>query len=265
MPASAAFQSVLRAVAVGAAVVTLVACDVVVNSLDVKGRATDRWTRTYTVTAAAEVEIVNVNGGIEVVGGPGNQVEVSAERTAKGVTDEDAQKLLRQVQVVEQAEPSRVRLEMRAPAGQSRHLEVRYRVAVPAGANVRLETTNGTISASQLTGALSAATTNGSIRGRGLGGAVEASSTNGSVRLEVNGVAAGGVRANTVNGAVDLAVPASARAEVEASCVNGRIVIEGITLDGPEPTRRHVSGKMNGGGPRIALDTTNGSVRISAR
>lgn len=247
------------------AAVALAGCDVVVSSLDLKGRATDEWTRTYQVAPNGEVEIANVNGGIDVTGGSGDKVEVRAERIAKGMTDEEAKKLLDQVQVIEDATPSRVRVEMKAPAGESGHFEVRYHVTTPAGVNVRLQTTNGAISVAQLTGSVNAEVTNGVVRGQDLGGAVDASTTNGAVKLRMAAVAEGGIKAETVNGGVELSVPASARATVDARCVNGGISVIGLTLDGPERTRRHVTGKLNGGGPKIVLDTTNGGVKIAAK
>ena len=265
MYATASMGRIVRLLAVAVLAAGLAACDVVVSSLDVKGRATDQWTRTYQVGPTGEVEIDNTNGGIEIAGGSGDQVEVTAERTAKGMTDEDARKLLGQVQVIEDAGPGRVRLEMKAPSGETGHLEVKYHVKAPSGVSVRLRTTNGGIEAVAVNGAVNAEITNGTVRGRELGGAVQASTTNGTVRLEMTAVAPGGIRAETVNGSVDLTIPADAKADVDANCVNGRISVTGMKLDGAEPTRRHVGGRLNGGGPRIALETVNGGVRITAK
>jgi hypothetical protein len=265
MYARASLGRIARLLVVASAATALAACDVVINSLDVKGRATDQWTKTYQVAPTGEIEIANTNGGIDVTGGTGKDVEVIAERTARGVSDEDAKKLLGQVQAVEDSTPARLRLEMKAPAGESGHLEVKYHIKAPSGVSVRLRTSNGGISVMQLTGGVNAEVTNGTVHGRELGGAVEASTTNGSVRLEMTAVAVGGIKAETVNGSVEVTIPAGAKADVDASCVNGRIAVNGMKLDGPEPTRRHVGGRLNGGGPRIALDTTNGGVRITAK
>jgi DUF4097 and DUF4098 domain-containing protein YvlB len=265
MYATPSMGRIVRLLAVAVTAVGLAACDVVISSLDVKGRATDQWTRTYQVAATGEIEIANTNGGIDVTGGTGSQVEITAERTARGMTDEDARKLLGQVQLVEDSTPAHLRLEMKVPAGETRHLEVKYHVKAPAGVSVRLQTTNGEISVAQMTGAVTAEVTNGSVRGRELGGAVEASTTNGTVRLDVTAIAAGGIRAETVNGSIDVSMPATAKADVDASCLNGRISIDGMKLDGPEPTRRHLTGRLNGGGPKVSLDTTNGRVQITGR
>jgi hypothetical protein len=240
------------------------ACDVVVTSMDAKGKAEDQWTRTYPM-AAGEVQIVNVNGSIDVVGGGGNQVEVVAERTARGTTDEDAKKILSQASIGEDVSASLIRLETKPPTGQGRRLDVKYHVKVPASVSVRLETQNGSIEVVAVKGTVRVEVSNGSVKGRDLAGSVDARTTNGAVKLDLLAVATGGVRAATVNGGVDLTLPSEAKADVEARCVNGGIGIDGLKLDGPERTRRSVEGRLNGGGPKVVAETTNGGIKITGK
>jgi Toastrack DUF4097 len=265
MPATRRIVNAARLVVIVSAAAALSACDVVVSSLDARGKAQDQWTRTYTVAANGDVEIVNANGAIDVTGADGTQVEVVAERIARGMTDEDAKKLLGRVQIGEDVSPTRLRLETRPPAGEGGRVEVKYHVKVPASVNVRLQNSNGTVEVVAVKGAVNAETGNGTVKGRDLGGEVQANVTNGSVRLEVNAIAPGGIRAETVNGSVDLTMPSSAKADVEASCLNGRISVEGLKLDGGESTRRRVAGRLNGGGPKVVVETTNGRVQITGK
>jgi DUF4097 and DUF4098 domain-containing protein YvlB len=60
-------------------------------------------------------------------------------------------------------------------------------------------------------------------------------------------------------------MPSSAKADVHATCVNGRIAVDGLKLDGPETTRRRVEGRLNGGGPKVTLETTNGGIRLTGK
>ncbi len=265
MYATRLIAAAARLAAVAAAAAGLSACDVVVNSLEAKGKAHDEWTRTYAIAATGDVEIVNANGRIEVTGADGTQVEVVAERTARGMTDEDAQKVLAQVQIVEAVTADLVRLETRAPTGEGRRVDVTYRIKVPASVNVRLQNSNGTIEVAALKGTVKAETDNGTVVGRQLTGTVDANTTNGSVRLEVDGVASGGIRAETVNGKVELTLPSGAKADVRAVCVNGRVFVKDLKLDGPETTRRRAEGRLNGGGPKVVLETTNGSIQLTGR
>lgn len=264
MRPTADLANLLRLTILGVAVVGVSACDVVVTSLESKGKAQDQWSRTYQLPSG-ELEIVNTNGTIEVVGGEGVDVQVVAERTARGATDEDAKKVLAELRIVEESGTNRLRLETKAPSGEGRRVEVRYHVKVPAGVNVRLTNQNGSVDASALEGTVKAETGNGSVKGSDLSGAIEASTTNGSVRLDVSAVASGGIRAETVNGTVTLTLPSSARADVQASCVNGRIAVDGLKLDGPETTRRRVEGRLNGGGPKVIVETTNGGIKLTGK
>jgi DUF4097 and DUF4098 domain-containing protein YvlB len=82
----------------------------------------------------------------------------------------------------------------------------------------------------------------------------------------------GDVQLSTVNGAVRVEVPPTADVELRAMTVNGGVSVDdklalADRLDnrsgfGP-PT--NVSGRLNKGGPRLTLQTTNGPVRVSAR
>jgi hypothetical protein len=265
MHASRLIAAAARLTAVVAAAAALSACDVVVNSLEAKGKAQDQWTRTYAIAASGDLEIVNANGRIDVTGADGTQVEVVAERAARAMTDEDAQKVLAQVQIVEAVTADRVRLETKAPTGEGRRVDVKFHIKVPASVNVWLRNSNGTVEVVALKGAVKAEVDNGSVIGRQLAGAIEANTTNGSVRLEIDGVAAGGIRAETVNGTVELTLPSSAKADLQATCVNGRVAMAGLKIDGPETTRRRVEGRLNGGGPKIVLETTNGRVQLTGR
>ena len=173
MSATRLIAAAARLTAVLAAAAALSACDVVVNSLDAKGQAKDQWTKTYTIAPTGDVEIVNANGRIDVTGAEGTQVEVVAERTARAMTDEDAQKVLAQLQIVETVTAGSVRLETKAPKGDGRRVEVTYRVKVPASVNVRLQNSNGTITLAALKGTVTAETDNGTVVGRQLAGAVD--------------------------------------------------------------------------------------------
>ena len=57
------------------------------------GRATDTWTRTYTLSEGGTIEVVNQNGPITVEPSTvGGQVEVRAERLARSSSDEAAKR-----------------------------------------------------------------------------------------------------------------------------------------------------------------------------
>ena len=248
-------------------------CDISVGehgfSMDVvSGKAQNEWTRTYTIASGGRLEVVNINGTINAAPGDGPQVVIRAERIAKARTDEDAQEILKKIEIVETASADKVRVETKVPKmswGRSRH-EVRYWVKVPKGLAVNFETVNGGVRLENLDGEIVASTTNGGVRGKGLRGPVKADTTNGGVEIEMAAVT-GDIDLETTNGGIQLRLPRDAKANLEARCVNGGIgVDEGgwTSLQETEKSRRHFRGTLNGGGPRVAVETTNGGVRIAA-
>ena len=231
------------------------------------GRASDTWARTYTVSAGGRVEIINTSGTIEVTQGTGPSVEVSAERIAKATTDQAAKDLLAKIEIVETAKPDAVRLETRTPKTWGPGgAEVKYTLKVPPGLRLRTQTTNGAIKLTAISNDVQATTTNGGVHGEGLSGTVEAETTNGGVQLSVAQLGTGGLRAETTNGGVTVELPADAKADILAHVVNGAVGVENLTIvTTGEQSRRHLEGKLNGGGPRVEVSTTNGGIRLSGK
>jgi hypothetical protein len=255
-------------------------CDIRVDegkvSLGVsRGRASDEWTRSYTVAKGGRFEIANENGGIEVRGATGPQVTVKAFREITDRSDEEARNRLQNLKMREEVQPDRVLV--RAESGESagfgfnRGVNVRYQVEVPAGLTVILKTMNGQVRVDGVDGKVTAGTTNGQVSGRGLSGSVQASTVNGSVQMELASVS-DDVRLTTVNGAIRLELPNTVDVDLDATTVNGgvsvdeRLNLAGVTRNrnGFGPTTS-ISGRLNKGGPHVSLQTTNGGVRVSVQ
>jgi hypothetical protein len=257
-------RSAALAAGLALAVMTSAACELAVASF--KAEAKDEWTRSYQLGAGGSFEVDNTNGSIEVSQTTGSAIEVRAERVAKAASEEAARDLLKQLEIREDVSTSRVRIETKTPTGiRWGGLEVRYTVKVPAGTAVKVDNTNGRITLTDLTGTVNAETTNGGVTGSGLTGSVRASTTNGGIEIGVSAVHADGIVLETTNGGVSLTLPADAKADIAASCVNG-----GISSDLPlekdgDSSRRSLRGRLNGGGPRVSLETVNGGVKIGSR
>jgi hypothetical protein len=251
-----------HAVVLLAAVIILSGCDIVVGGLTGKEVAKDEWKRSYTLAPGGQVEVVNTNGTITATPAEGPQVEIRAERAAGASSPEAARDLLKQIEIREEATPAKVRVETRAPSMLGGHTQVNYFIKVPKGVSVQLTNANGSVDVTGVQARVRAETTNGSVTGRELEGAVEAMTTNGSVNVEVNAVAPDGIRLQTTNGGITLRLPGAARADIRASCVNGGISTTNLSLEASEQSRRRVEGRLNGGGPKIEIETTNGGVKI---
>jgi hypothetical protein len=255
-----------------AAVLTCAGCDVKVGdsgmSFDVThGRANDEWVRSYTIQKGGTLEIVAAGGPVSVPAG-GPAVQVKLVRQGQASTDEAAAAVLKEETIAEDVSPERVRVETKRSGRNTasfgrRRVSTEWHVAIPAGLNVSIKGENADISLTAVDGHFTLENTNGGFRSEGLSGSVNATTVNGVIGLEFAALT-GDVTVTTVNGPVRIALPQNAKATVDASTVNGEVSIDEALVFTPAVRERlKLAGDVNGGGgPKLALRTTNGSVRI---
>ena len=234
-------------------------------------KETAEWRKTYDLQPGGRLEIRNINGKIDVEPSTGNAVEIVAEKSARAASTEAAKEALGRIEIQESASPTDVRIETKVQrnAGglfsRSEQL-VHYIVKVPALLEVRFSTVNGGIELTGLKGRITAEATNGGIRAHDVSGAIDASTTNGGVQVDLARVAESGVKLGCTNGGIELKLPADARATISARVTNGGINTDGVKIETVgESTRRRLDARMNGGGPSIDLEGTNGGIRIASR
>jgi DUF4097 and DUF4098 domain-containing protein YvlB len=264
MPTTPTGHHAIRLAMLALAAVATAGCQV--DFSEFRSEAKDEWTREYALSAGGEIEIRNTNGAIDVEPSADGKVHVIAERTAKAGSDEAARELLQKMEVREEVTGDRVRIETRHRTGgfmSGGAVTVNYRLQVPEPVRTNLQNTNGRITLSSVAGRVRAQTTNGAVRGEGLRGQVEASTTNGGIELELTALHAEGVTLETTNGGIRLRLPESARADISARTVNGGINTGSLNVEAQgETSRRRLEGRLNGGGPRVRLETTNGGIRL---
>lgn len=247
------------------AAASLVASGCAISFDDFGAQQKDTWTKDYTIEPGGEFEVRNTNGRISVEPSTDGRISVVAERTAKAMTDESAKELLAKSEITEEVTPKSVRLESRSPFGFKGMVTVQYHIKVPAGIQVKLRGTNGGLALTDLPNDISVETTNGGIRGTGLSGAVRAVTTNGGVTLELTGLSGSGVEMEATNGGLRLRLPADARADIAARTTNGGIDLGDLKVEVVgEVSRRRLDGRLNGGGARVRLETTNGGIRLGS-
>jgi DUF4097 and DUF4098 domain-containing protein YvlB len=256
-----------RAALVLPALIALSGCDLAMA--DLKAKESAEWRKTYQLQPGGRVEISNVNGRITVVPSDDNTLEVVALKSARGATSESAKASLDRVQIVEESTAAGVKIETKVErSGIFNHggAEVAYSVRVPAGADVRFTTVNGSIEVERLKGRIEVETVNGGIVARDLdAAALEATTVNGGIDVDLTRMPERGVKLGCTNGGIKLRLPADAKADISARVANGGIDAEGLPVDATEKSRRRFEGRLNGGGPRIEIEGTNGGIRIAAR
>ena len=133
--------------------------------------------------------------------------------------------------------------------------------------NARMHTSNGAIRAELSHGSLEATTSNGSITARlddpAGGWPVHLESSNGHIELRIESKQVPEIRASTSNSTIVLRLPEGAQADIDAHTSHSSVSSDfsGIQTDN-EHGHGEMHGRIGGGGRRVALSSSNGSIKI---
>jgi DUF4097 and DUF4098 domain-containing protein YvlB len=113
---------------------------------------------------------------------------------------------------------------------------------------------------------VAAETTNGGVTTHDISGQLEASTTNGGLEIDLAKMPEGGVKLECTNGGISVRLPRDAKATIAASITNGGISTGDLPIEtSGEESKRKLDAKMNGGGPRLEIDGTNGGIKLTSR
>ncbi|HEY3884591.1 MAG TPA: DUF4097 family beta strand repeat-containing protein [Vicinamibacterales bacterium] len=264
-------RSIRRALAIVwlPAIMTATGCDLMTAGM--RSEATDQWHTTLKLEPNGRLDVTNINGKISVEPSSDATIDVTATKKAHGASDDAAKDALKRITIdATTVSSTHVTIETKIPktngisfGGSS---EVDYEIKVPAGAELHLSTVNGTVEVTGEQGAVHAETTNGSVKLYNVAGQVQAETVNGSVSADLARVADAGAKLECVNGSVKLTLPKDTKATLSADVTNGGIDTGGLTFEAADGnTRRHFEGRLNGGGARISLETTNGGISVAGK
>lgn len=233
--------------------------------------ASTDWRKKWDLPPDGRVEILNVNGKIDVQPSAGGSLEVVAHKSASAASVEAAREALGRIEIAEEASTGGIRLETKMPKDTGGlftrvNQQVNYVVTLPAGAEVVMRTVNGGITLEGLSGRIEARTTNGGIKASHISGPINAATTNGGVEVDLEHLDEAGVTLSCTNGGIRLRLPTDAKATLSARVTNGGVSMDGLTLDkSGDNNRRRLEGRINGGGAPVRIEGTNGGISISAR
>jgi len=226
---------------------------------------TEEETFSYQLNDGGRFSISNVNGSIVVTGGKGDNVEIVATKKA------DNQKDLDKIEIDISHSASEIVVE--TELGESSHWyshgnnsgEVKFEVIVPVGTQLdSVETVNGQLSISGVSGKVVAESVNGDLDIRDLAGDVGLSTVNGNIDAEFTRLEdQQRVKVETVNGRVTIHLPENADVEISADTLNGGINGSDFGL---ETDKGFIGSDLNGnigaGSARLNIDTVNGAIKI---
>jgi DUF4097 and DUF4098 domain-containing protein YvlB len=240
----------------------------------------DDWSKTYDLTGKPELRVETRDANIRVDVWDQNKIEAHVTTRGWHIGSGD-------LEIIEHQQGNAVDIELReAHHGRfsigidARHTELE--IHMPRSAKVNVHSGDGAVSAKGMEGELDFSTSDGRLELEDIDGTLHARSSDGSVRvsgrfdlldlrtsdgrIEAEARPGSQVREpwdiRSSDGSVSLKIPGDLAADVELHTSDGSI-ITGIPIVIEGSVRSHdVHGKLNGGGNRLTLHTSDGSVRL---
>jgi DUF4097 and DUF4098 domain-containing protein YvlB len=205
----------------------------------------EKFSRTLDVGPDAALSIGNIAGDILVEGAPGSSIVIDA---TKSVEDEEDAELLKSVDIEVSRLGNRVRVSTehtgtgRRHRDHDRNVSVTYRVKVPKGTDVEIQSVSGSVTLAGVEGTANAQSVSGDVRVSDASDLVQAKSVSGNVEVR---------RARS-----------SRHAEIES--VSGDVFVEDI--DAGELTVSSVSGDLwidRASSRRASLKSVSGEIEYT--
>lgn len=200
------------------------------------------------------------NGGVSVKGWDKSEILVRSRVQTAAPTLAEAEELAKQVRI----ETGGLKIHAEGPDDRRDfNWWVSYEIFVPRRSDLALESHNGGIGISDVTGKIEFSAMNGGVSLRRVGGNVHGSTTNGGLSVELSGDRWDGeeLDVRTTNGGVSMSVPENYSAHLETGTVNGSVNVDfPITVQGR--ITKELSVNLGSGGAMVRAMTTNGGIRV---
>lgn len=226
---------------------------------------TEEETYSYKLSDGGRFSLSNVNGSVVVTSGSGDSVEIVATKKADNQKDMDNI----EIEISHSADEITVETEIGKSEGWFSHNSgsgsVKYEVIVPVATRLdSVETVNGNVNISGVTGKVVAESVNGDLDISDLAGDVGLSTVNGRIEAEFSTLGnQQRVKIETVNGRVTVILPESADVDISADTLNGGINASDFGLETDKGfVGSDLNGKIGSGSARLNIDTVNGAIKI---
>jgi DUF4097 and DUF4098 domain-containing protein YvlB len=226
------------------------------------------------------------NGSITIAGAEVTDCNLTATIIAHAVTEEDAREVAEQTKVKLEPFGNRLTAKIEKPIMmRNRSVSVNLNVILPNKTSLELNTHNGGVKITDITGEVDATTHNGSVTAMQISDNIKLETHNGGITCkEISGDTQlrthnGGIKIYyseaakpacdvsvvTHNGGVEFVAPPNFSAEVNVSTHNGSIKTDiPITVTG-KVSKGRLTGTIGTGEGKLHLETHNGSITIKGR
>jgi len=236
----------------------------------------EQFEKTVRFNSGGELILENTNGSVSVESWDKDEVRIESEKVVKAGSRRKAEKIMEDVRIDIERGEDYLEIKTRLPRrgsgfwdwifGEAGNIHVEYRLYVPKNLKLDTNTVNGRVHIAEVGGQIRIKSTNGRIKAYRVEGSVNAKTTNGGIEVEFADFDEDeDMSFKTTNGDIKVIFPKDLRAYVDASTTNGRIKTDFPIEVRGELSKRKLRGQINGGGARIDLHTTNGSITILQR
>ncbi len=231
----------------------------------------ETFEQTYPFSSRGTVRVSNINGSIDLKATDGNEIRLTAVKSA--ATKED----LDDIDLRINADSDSFSLEVRYKRSQTwsgmkdysdANSRVDLTLSVPRGAVLsEIGTVNGRVDLSGFTNSTKISAVNGQVTAKDMRGSADISTVNGVIVAEFDALTSDDrVSLNTVSGQAKLIIPSDSDATVRANSLNGNISNDfGLKVSDGDFIGRDMSGRLGDGGTQIKLNSVNGSLTISRK
>jgi DUF4097 and DUF4098 domain-containing protein YvlB len=225
------------------------------------------------------LDVENVNGFVHVTGYDGTTVEMTANETIRGRTQERVEAAKREVvlDISDRADTIRVIVDHPGKCGNGNNssscvnytkddqymVRFDFEIRVPRSAAVRLRTINsGEIRVQGVAGDFDVQHINGSIELADMSGSGRAHTINGSVQAAFAANPKSDCSFHSLNGSIEVTFPRNLSAELRFKTLNGGVYTDFPASVLPAATSSSHRVHVGSGGPEVQLESLNGAIKI---
>ena len=253
--------------------------------------------KTFNLTAAHKVlEVDNIFGSIDVVGGSSDQVQLVVNKTVFAESKDKMEAAKKEVTLDITDQPDFLKLYVNGPfrcncegghdgcggwhGDRGYNVKMDFQLQVPRNIEVKLKTVNsGHVHVQDVTGNFSVHNVNGGIEMQNVAGSGQAKTVNGGVKVTFRENPREKSDFGTINGNVDLYFVRGVSGDFRFKTMNGAVYSDFEMTSLPaQPVSgerhgtkfvfrsdRYTGGRIGSGGPEIRAENLNGDIRVLER
>lgn len=218
--------------------------------------------KTYELSPGARVELIGLNGPVNIETSNTKTAEVYIERTAS------SQEALDRRKVTIDADANSLRIRGEKAGGFGFRLfggsaSERVTLKVPRQITLYGKGVNGSFTSSDIDGAVEIAGINGRVQIANAAGRASFSGVNGSIVVGLTKIDVDGVTLSGINGNIELQLASDVNADFDARGMNGRVISDLPNVSVDKSKKGSYWARIGSGGSGITAKGINGNIRLT--